>query len=108
MRNFNHINFLIKSSRWFIEGRMIGVFQTILWKNAFSPHNVLRELDTKGGVLNYTGIGLLRKVETSWVKCSSAILPSRSSLQKYSRKIELIAQELYHVAQYEKGNELGE
>ena len=57
--------------------------------------------------MNYTGFELLRKIETSKIKYSSGILPSTSLLQKYTHKVELIEQELYHIILYAEGNELG-
>ena len=57
---------------------MFGFFKKFYREDAFSPRNVLLEMDMKWGVLNYTGIELLRKIETSGVKNSSTIQPSRS------------------------------
>ena len=74
----------------------------------FSPHNILQEMDMKGGVLNYTGIELLRNVETKGIKFSSTMLPSRITLQRHARKVELIANDLCPVQCYEDGNEFGE
>ena len=74
----------------------------------FSPHNIFQEMDMKGGVLNHTGIELLRNVETKGIKFSSTMLPSRITLQRHARKVELIANNLCPIQCYEDGNEFGE
>jgi len=91
-----------------LEEESLEFFKRYYRKTVFSPHNILQEMDMKGGVLNYTGIELLRNIEMKGIKFSSTILPSRTTLQRYARKVELIANNLCPVQHYEDGNEFGE
>ena len=62
----------------------------------------------KVGILNHTGIELLRMFETRGVKNSSTMLPHRSSLQKHAKKVESIVQESCPIVEHEEFRELGE
>ena len=74
------------------QGRMKDVLIEVVGKHlretVFTPFKILSEMDRSGGVLNYEGIELLRRVETNGVKHMRTIIPSTSSLQNCAAMVE--------------------
>ena len=73
-----------------LQQEFVQCFKNHYRKNTFSCHNVLSEMDVRRSVLNCQGIELLRSVETIGAKNSSSILPSRTCIQRHTRKVELV------------------
>ena len=58
-------------------------------RTIFTPFRILQEMDKAGGVLNYEGIEILRRVESNGKARMRTIIPSTSSLQNCAASIEL-------------------
>ncbi|KAL7576292.1 hypothetical protein ACA910_018115 [Epithemia clementina (nom. ined.)] len=57
--------------------------------NLFSPQNVLRAMDLRGGVLNYGGLEVLHRLETNGKRfCRSTVIPSTASQQRTAKIIQ--------------------
>ena len=74
------------------QGRMKDVLLEVVGKHlrqtVFTPFRILSEMDRHGGVLNFEGIELLRRVETNGQKHVRTIIPSTSSLQNCAAMVE--------------------
>ena len=59
--------------------------------NAFTPFNVLREMDLAGGTLSYKGIDVLRRVETAGLKrYHGSMIPSMSEIKRMASMDECV------------------
>ena len=67
---------------------LVEVVGKHLRNTVFTPFRILSEMDRTGGVLNYEGIEILRRVETNGQKNKHTIIPSTSSLQNCAAMIE--------------------
>ena len=59
-----------------------------IWENVFTPHQILKQMDLRGGVLNYEGIELLGTVETDGVPRVKTLLPSSGCMKAYATMVE--------------------
>ena len=65
-----------------------SVFRDYVRQNIYTPHRVLKQMDLRGGVLNYEGIELLRSVETDGVPREKTLLPSSGCMKAYAALVE--------------------
>jgi FtsZ-binding cell division protein ZapB len=78
----------------FVDGivlpEVIKLSKTWLRKNVFTPSAILKQMDIRGGTLNYEGLTVLNDVETAseGVGRMGRVLPSPSSLQRVAQKLE--------------------
>jgi hypothetical protein len=96
-RAINLVDISIKSissfefyNRLFKE-RMIGAVRKWYRQEA---ERILKSMDLSGGSLNFSGIEVLREVESNGAKWHQGILPSRSLLQRMSKKVEQLAHDV--------------
>jgi hypothetical protein len=72
-------------------------------ESIFTPHNILKEMDLQGGVLNYSGVELLRMVEclenpeAKNKKQYKSILPSKSSIVRKAQVLEHAAKDVLEI-----------
>ena len=72
---------------------IIKLSKNWLRKNVFTPSEILKQMDIRGGTLNYEGLSVLNDVETA-AECSEGVgrmgrlLPSPASLQRVAQKLE--------------------
>ena len=64
------------------------VFRSYVRKHVFTPFEILRQMDLRGGGLNYSNIEVLRNVETQGRPWQRTLLPSTSVLQDCARQVE--------------------
>jgi hypothetical protein len=69
---------------------VIKLSKNWLRKNVFTPSAILKQMDIRGGTLNYKGIIVLNDVETASknVGKMGRLLPSPASLQHVAQKLE--------------------
>ena len=72
---------------------MIYQVQTYIRKNVFTPAKILKEMDLAGFNLSLAGIEVLRRIDCDQ-RYSRGFLPSKSSILRAARKVELHADDL--------------
>ena len=84
---------------------LVDFAKSWLRSNVFTPWKLLKQMDLAGGVLNYGGIELLRKLETGGKKHVRTMLPSSTVLQNTAQKLENLGSQLcpYEVFDGEDG-----
>ena len=61
-------------------------------KNVMSAFNVLEAMDLSGGQLSYTGLEVLRWIESKGRKYFRGFLPSTAEIQRMAKRVEAIGQ----------------
>ena len=72
-----------------------AVFRNYVRNFVFTPYNILKKMDLTGGRLNFSGIKLLRSVESNDVPRVWTLLPSTSAMQECATKIEQFGQLIF-------------
>jgi hypothetical protein len=82
--------------------KRINIERVRLWyrENVFTPSKVLEAMDLAGGQLSYTGLEVLRSVESNGKRYHRGILPSTSTVQRIAKKVEAMAAEIAPVRFY--------
>ncbi|KAL7568922.1 hypothetical protein ACA910_000666 [Epithemia clementina (nom. ined.)] len=65
-----------------LESCLLNKARCWLFQNNFSPQNILRAMDIRGGVLNYKGVDLQRQCKTKGRKRVRNMTPSTAALQR--------------------------
>ena len=72
-----------------------SVFRQYVQNHIFTPYNILKKMDLLGGRLNFSGIEVLRSVETNDVPRVRTLLPSTSALQECAKAVEKFGSVLF-------------
>jgi hypothetical protein len=97
----------------FVDGAAMSAFlrkaKDVLRKTIFTPYNILREMDARGGVLSYEGLEIVRFVETKGVRYyRGSLIPCSADMKRAAAVVEYWAKDRlpYEVKQLDCGGEL--